>query len=122
MTSFRALSLVLRDCILQPLIDLRFGGCDPSLGFLLEKVENPNRICDLHRVDSPPRIAVEGLGNLNDACSAEALERLGIRVLPTPLRKPDGVADTVFDLVRAVAQVLLRAPHPSNRLGRRTIS
>ena len=64
------------------------GRFDSLRGFLLKDVEHVDRLFEFHGVDRPVGIAIEALDDLEDACSTEAMQRLGVPVLSSKLSHP----------------------------------
>lgn len=89
-----------------------FGVAMPRLLFILETVQNKHGLRELHRVDGAIGAAGIALDDLQNACAAEALERLRRLVLLAALREVQGVAEKLAHLDGQRHQVLLAAPNP----------
>ena len=71
-------------------------------------MQHVDRALELDRVDRPEGVAIEIRYDLENACTCETGERLGVRMLATLLRRSKRKSDAALDLQRKPGQVLFR--------------
>ena len=93
-------------------LQLRFRCLDSSFGFLLEGVQDVDRLPDSDGVDGPISVAIEVLDDLDDIGAMEALERLGIGSLAAKLRKQQRFTNRPLDSRREFTEVFPAGSYP----------
>src|SRR5262249_28408105 len=102
-------------CLLQPalhLFDLFGRGLDSALRLLLECVTDIDDAGNLPGVPRAVGVPVIVLTHSQNACPAEALEGLGVRVLAAGLGVKQCLAESHANRLRELPQVLPARGHP----------
>ena len=86
-------------------VNVPLGHGDTPLRFLLEGVQDVDRLPEADRVDGAPRVAIMVRDNFNHRAPAKTFQRLCRRVDFSLLSGIEGVADIAPDLAREAAQV-----------------
>src|ERR1043166_4169313 len=97
-------------------VDVSLGRRDAFLRLLLKRVQHVNCSRQSDGVNGAIRVPVVVLDDLQDACAFKALEWICIWMLEARLREVERESHDVLDVLRKLAEVLLRRSHPEQGL------
>ena len=85
---------------------------DTGLGFLLESVQDVNRVVETDRVNCPPGIAAKSRNDFYDAMATKSSENLSRGIRVAALSRKQGLSDMEANPLRERTNVFSRRTDP----------